>query len=113
MNDLPLKIGERHCIVVNNAKRADTGCSKILQDGSPEPACPDDKNTGILEFLLPCTANLLHDNVAGVAFEFCGARALLGPANGNPGLADALGIGPDCFTSRFCLPDARCSPPSG
>ena len=44
VNHLPLKVGERHDVVVDDAERADAGRREILQKRRAEPARADDEH---------------------------------------------------------------------
>ena len=67
---LPLQIGQRHGIVVDDADRANAGGGEIHQHRRPEPAGADDQNPRSLEPGLAGPAHVAQDDVAGVAFEF-------------------------------------------
>ena len=70
VDHLALQIGERDLVVIDDAKRADTGSGEIEQHRRAEPAGADDQHTRALERGLAGSADLAQDDVAGVAFKF-------------------------------------------
>src|ERR1700732_5176379 len=70
MDDLPLQVGERHLIVIDNAQGADAGTCQIKQRRRAQTTGTDDEHARALERRLTRPANLAHDNVAGVTFDF-------------------------------------------
>ncbi len=74
MNDLPLQIGQRDGVVVDDAERADAGGREIEQDRSPQPARPDHQDARTLERRLAGPAHLAQHDVAGIALEFIGVQ---------------------------------------
>ena len=76
VDDLPLQVGQRHGVVVDDADGADTRRAEIEQDRRAEPPCPYDQHPRRLQPLLPRPADLPQDDVAGIAFQFdVGERA--------------------------------------
>ena len=70
MDDLPLQIGQRDDVVIDQSDGADTGRSQILQNRRAQSAGPDDQHPCRLQLLLAGSAEILQDDVAGVAFQF-------------------------------------------
>ena len=76
MDDLPLQVGERHGVVVDDAERADAGRREILQHRRAEPAGADDQHPRALQLLLAGAADLRQHDVARIAFEFFGRKGV-------------------------------------
>ena len=58
MNDLPLKIGERDDIIINNSNRADARRRKIVQQRRTQTASTNHQNARSLQTLLPRPADI-------------------------------------------------------
>ena len=69
-NHLPLQIRQRHIVVVDDAKRANAGRSKIEQHRRAQAAGADDQHARGLELGLARAAHLAQHDVAGITFEF-------------------------------------------
>src|SRR6516225_6747577 len=69
VDDLALQVRERDRVVVDDAERADPGRGEIEQRRRAQPAGPDDQHARALERLLPRPADLVQDDVAGIAFK--------------------------------------------
>ena len=67
--DLALEIVERHPIVVDHPQRADARRGEILDGGRADPARADDRDCRAEQLPLSLAANLLEDDMAGVAVE--------------------------------------------
>ena len=72
MDDLPLQIRQRHCVVVDDADGANAGRRQIKQRRRAEPARADDQHARTLERVLSRPAHVVQHDVAGIAFEFLG-----------------------------------------
>ncbi len=72
VNDLTLKIGQRHDVVIDHSNHADAGRSEIHQRRGAETARADHQNGSVLQHELSRAADLAQHNMAGVAFEFVG-----------------------------------------
>ncbi len=70
MDDLPLQVGERHRVVVDDAERADTGGGEILDDRRAEAAGAHDQDARALQLLLARAADIAQHDMARVAFDF-------------------------------------------
>ncbi|ESX42504.1 hypothetical protein X764_11125 [Mesorhizobium sp. LSHC440A00] len=70
VDHLPLQIGQRDNIVVDDAKRADACGSEIFQHRRAEAAGADHQHSRPLQPLLAGAADLRQHDVAGIAFEF-------------------------------------------
>ena len=73
--DLALQIVERHAIVVDHPERADARRGEILDGRRADPARADDRDGRGEQLALPLAANLLEDDMAGVAVELGVAEA--------------------------------------
>ena len=69
VGDLPLQVGERHRVVVDDADGADARRREIEHERGAEAARADDEHLGVEELLLARPAHLLQQNVAGVALK--------------------------------------------
>ncbi len=72
VDDLPLQVGQRNRVIVDDAERADTRRCQILQHRRAKTACADDQYAGGLQLLLARPADFRQHDVARVAFEFFG-----------------------------------------
>ena len=70
MGDLALEIGDFDAVVVHQPDRSDAGGGQIQRQWRPQPPGADDQHLGGLEFRLPGAADLLEQNVAGIAADF-------------------------------------------
>ena len=75
VDHLPLQIGQRHRVVVDDADHADAGGGEILQQRRAEAAGADHQHARRLEFLLAGAANLAQHEMAGIAFDFLWRQA--------------------------------------
>ncbi len=66
---LALEIGAADDIVINHAQAANPSGCKILDRGAANPASTDDKDMRVEQANLPCPANLLQDDMAGIAIK--------------------------------------------
>jgi hypothetical protein len=66
---LPLEIGKRDDIIINHADSPYSGGGKILDRGTTNPACANQQDMRTKQPSLPCPANFLEDNMAGVAIK--------------------------------------------
>ena len=73
-NDLALQVRQRHVVVVDHAKRADTGGRQIEQYRRTQSAGADDQHAGGLQFRLPRPSHFAQDDVTGIPFEFFGSK---------------------------------------
>ncbi|OLB73875.1 MAG: hypothetical protein AUI16_16080 [Alphaproteobacteria bacterium 13_2_20CM_2_64_7] len=69
VDHLTLQVRQRDRVVVDDAERSDPGRRQIEQRRRPQPASADDQHTRLLERLLPRPADLVQDDMAGIAFE--------------------------------------------
>jgi hypothetical protein len=69
MDDLPLEVGEIHCITIGNTKSTYTRCSQVEKRGRAEAAGSNHKDTGVYELLLSLAANFLKEYVTGIPFN--------------------------------------------
>jgi hypothetical protein len=69
VDDLALQIGQRHHVVIDDAKRADAGRGKIEQHWRTEAAGADNQHPGAAERRLARPADLAQYNVARVTFK--------------------------------------------
>jgi hypothetical protein len=74
VNDLALQIGQRHDVVVDHAKRTDTGRREIHQRRRAEATGADHQHRSFLQRGLTGAADLAQHDMAGVAFEFFGTQ---------------------------------------
>ena len=70
VDHLALQIGERDLVVIDDAKRADTGSGEIEQHRRAQPAGADDQHTRALERRLAGSADLAQHDVARIPFQF-------------------------------------------
>jgi hypothetical protein len=68
-NNLSLKIGKRHMIVVDDADGANAGGGEILDDRRAETARADYRDPRCEKLLLALAAHFAQEDMAGVAFE--------------------------------------------
>ena len=68
--DLPLKVGQAHHVVVDQAQRPDTCRSQIERRRRPHAARADDQHARALQRLLPRPADFGQDQMARIAFDF-------------------------------------------
>ncbi len=66
---LALKVGSADDIIINHAQPANTRRCKILDSGAANPARTNDQDMRVQQADLPCPANLLQDDMAGVAIK--------------------------------------------
>jgi hypothetical protein len=64
VDHLPLQVGERHDVVVDDAERADTGGRKIKQYGRAKAAGADHKNARAPQRRLSGSAHFAQHDVA-------------------------------------------------
>ena len=69
VDDLALQIREIDRVVVDDAERADPGRGKIEQERRAEPARADHQHARRHQPRLPLLADLVENQVAGVALE--------------------------------------------
>jgi hypothetical protein len=69
MDDLPLKVGQRDRVVVDEAERADAGGGELGDDRRAEAAGAHHQHPRALQPLLAGPADLGQHDVAGVAFQ--------------------------------------------
>jgi hypothetical protein len=74
VNDLALKVGQRHDVVVDHAERTDAGRGEIHQRRRAEAARADHQHGCFLQCGLAGAADLAQHDMAGVAFEFFGTQ---------------------------------------
>ncbi len=74
VDHLPLQVGQRDRVVVDDRQRADPGGGEIQQRGRAEPAGADDQHPRALERGLSGSADLVQHDVAGIAFELLRAQ---------------------------------------
>ena len=70
VNDLPLQVAEIDDVEIDDADRADARRGQIQRRRRTEPARADAEHAAALELLLPFDADLRHDEVPAVAFDF-------------------------------------------
>ncbi len=70
VDHLPLQVGQRDHVVVDDAERADAGGRQILQHRRAEPAGADDQHARALQLLLARPADLGQHDVARIALQF-------------------------------------------
>ena len=70
VDHLPLQIGQRDNVVVDNADGADAGGGKIQQQRRAEAAGADHQHARGLELRLSRPAHFAQDDVARISFEF-------------------------------------------
>ncbi len=69
VDDLALQIGKIDAIVVDDIDRAHPGGGQIHEGGRAEPAGADDQHACAQQLRLAVLADLVEDEVAGVALE--------------------------------------------
>ncbi len=69
MDHLALQIGEVDGIVIDDADGADAGGGEIKQQRRPQATGPHHQHLGSQKLQLPVFADLIEDDVAGVAFQ--------------------------------------------
>ena len=69
MDDLALKIGQLHDVVVAEHQVAHAGRGEIHRHRRPETAEPDDEHARSVQPLLSALANLREPHVTAVAFS--------------------------------------------
>ena len=69
MRDLALQVGQVHHIVINEGNAPDTSGCQIQRSGRPQSASADDERMGRQHPLLPFDADLVEQDVAGIAQE--------------------------------------------
>ncbi len=74
VDHLPLEIGERHGVVVDDAERAHAGRGKVLDHRRAKTAGADNQHPRALELLLAGTADIGEHDVPGVALDFLAGR---------------------------------------
>ncbi len=74
MHDLALQIGQIDPVVVDDAERADPGGGEIEQQRRAEPAGADHQHARRQQLFLPLLADLVEDQMAGVAPELLFAQ---------------------------------------
>src|SRR6516165_1836671 len=92
VDDLALQVRERDRVVVDDAERADPGRGEIEQRRRAQPAGPDDQHTRALERLLPRPADLVQDDVAGIAFKLLRTEHRMVPRRSTPSSAKATAL---------------------
>ena len=70
VDHLPLQIGQRDDIVVDDAERADAGRRQIFEHRRAEPAGADHQHARALQPLLAGAADLRQHDVARIALQF-------------------------------------------
>ncbi len=123
VQDLPVQIGERDLVVVDDGERPDAGAGEILQRRRAEPARADDENPRRLQLLLPRSADAAQDDLAGVAFDLLVAefhRRLRSPLGTGVELRGrgplTLALSPPCGEREMangCAHSRRLTPPPG
>ena len=66
---LPLKIGAADDIIIDHAQSANASGRKILDRRTANSARADDQDMCVQQAKLPCPANLLEDDMAGIAVK--------------------------------------------
>jgi hypothetical protein len=66
---LPLKIGTADDIIIDHAQTTNASGGKILDRRAANPARADNQEMRIQQANLPCPANLLQDDMAGIAIK--------------------------------------------
>jgi hypothetical protein len=66
---LTLKVGATDAIIVNHAQPANASGGKILDGWAANTASADNQNMRVQQVNLPCPANLLQDDMAGIAIK--------------------------------------------
>ncbi len=66
---LTLKIGSADDVIINHTQSTDTRSSEILDSGAANPARTNDQDMRVQQADLPCPANLLQDDMAGIAIK--------------------------------------------
>ena len=66
---LPLEIGAADDVIINHAQPANTSGGEILDSGAANPTRTNDQDMRIQQADLPSPANLLQDDMAGVAIK--------------------------------------------
>ena len=66
---LPLEIGAADDVIINHAQSANTRRCKILDRGAADPARTNDQDMRVQQADLPSPANLLQDDMAGIAIK--------------------------------------------
>ncbi|GAB5509201.1 MAG: hypothetical protein Rhims3KO_06020 [Hyphomicrobiales bacterium] len=72
MDDLPLKIGQRNLIIINDAQFPDTCRGQIHQAGRTKPTSTNDSHMGGLQLGLAGAADFTDDQMPSVSFDFLG-----------------------------------------
>jgi hypothetical protein len=66
---LTLKVGAADDIIINHAQPAHASSGEILDRRAADPTGSDDQNMCVQQADLPCPANLLQNDMAGVAVK--------------------------------------------
>jgi hypothetical protein len=66
---LALEIGAADDIIINHTQAADASSGEILDRRAANPASTNDQDMRVQQADLPCPANLLQDDMAGIAIK--------------------------------------------
>jgi hypothetical protein len=67
--NLPLKVGQGHHIIVNDGECTNAGGGKILDSRTANAARTDDKDMGIQNLFLANTAYVFEHDMAGISVK--------------------------------------------
>ena len=70
VGDLALQVGQLQPVVVDDADGADAGRREVQRERRAEPAGADDQHAGRLQLRLADAADVLQQDVPGVAADF-------------------------------------------
>ena len=71
MGDLALQVGQVDAVVIDDAERADPGRREVEEERRAEPAGADDEDARGEQLRLTLLADLVEDEMAGIAMELC------------------------------------------
>ncbi len=80
MDDLPVQVGERHDVVVDDPEGPDAGAGEILQRRRAKTSGADDKDARGLQPVLPRSADAAQHDLTRVALDFFAGEAHAGPS---------------------------------
>jgi hypothetical protein len=69
MENLPLQIGKIDNIAVRQPEGANPSRYEVQRRRGSEATCPNDKNLGILQFLLALAANFTQNHLTAIAIN--------------------------------------------
>ena len=85
VDDLALEVGAVDDVEVDDAEGADAGGGEVDEHGRAEPARADGEHFAVDQLALPEGADLVHDQVAGVALDHFGRHGRAAGERGDHG----------------------------